>query len=282
MDKYGLVRSSLISQKIVTPEELIPATPLSLETIALAHDESYIQALINQTLPEARRREIGFPLSERLVLRSRSSAGGFLEACQTALQLGLAGNLSGGTHHAHRDRGEGFCVFNDFAIASFWLMKYRALKKILILDLDVHQGNGNSSIMGQTPGIDIISFHGKNNYPYRKVASSLDVEFNDFTEDSEYLHRLTNVISGLATDYQIILYQAGVDALKEDTLGKLSLSMEGLRKRDELVFGFAKSHHIPVAVALGGGYSKPIDLTVRAHVQTFMVASDLFYKKPPS
>lgn len=265
-----------MTQEIVRPENLIPATPLSLETIALAHDESYIQSLINQTLPEARRREIGFPLSERLVLRSRSSAGGFLEACQTALQEGFSGNLSGGTHHAHRDRGEGFCVFNDFAIASYWLMKNRGLKKILILDLDVHQGNGNSSIMGKSSEIDIISFHGKNNYPYRKVPSTLDIEFNDHTEDGEYLDRLEDTLAKLATDYQIILYQAGVDSLKQDSLGKLALSHEGLRVRDEMVLGFAKTHQIPIAIALGGGYAKPIEITVDAHVQTFQVAAKLY------
>lgn len=278
MQKYKLLREEIQNAAWAQNHvEFFPTSPCRWEDVKLAHDELYIQKLLTKEMPELEKKAIGFPLSEQLVKRSRSSVDGFLRACESAFHTGFSANLSGGTHHAHRDRGEGFCVFNDFAIAALKLLKDKKAKRILILDLDVHQGNGNSSILGATPEVYTVSFHGKHNYPYKKVPSSLDIEFEDGTGDSEYLESLERSLIFLEQqDFDILLYQAGVDALETDKLGKLSLSSEGLEKRDLMVFHWAKSLGLPVAMGLGGGYSNPITPTVYAHLKTFETAIKVF------
>jgi acetoin utilization deacetylase AcuC-like enzyme len=191
-------------------------------------------------------------------------------ATESALKHGFSALLAGGTHHAHADRGEGYCVFNDFAVAALRLIELKKVKKILIIDLDVHQGNGNSSILGKRDDIFILSIHGEKNYPFRKIPSHLDVALPEKTNDEDYIKALNKALSMVHFDYDMIFYQAGVDNLKEDTLGTFELTHEGLKERDKIVFDYGKNK--PIAMAIGGGYASPIDLTVEAHANTFKIA----------
>jgi acetoin utilization deacetylase AcuC-like enzyme len=222
-------------------------------------------------------KRLGFPWSKGLYDRSCASVGGAIAAMKDALRDGIAGNLAGGTHHSHADRGEGYCVFNDIAVATRLMKREGLRKRIAIIDLDVHQGNGNSSILGRDAGVFIFSMHGEKNYPFVKVPSHLDIALPDGTEDDTYLEHLCDgLIEVKRFDPDYIFYQMGVDPLKEDTLGKLNLTFDGLMKRDELVLSFARRSGIPVSLALGGGYAKPIELSVRAYANTYRVACGIF------
>lgn len=278
MQKYGLIRRSLLEQGIVKENELFPAPLSSKEDILRVHTESYYLDIQNGTLGTKEQRLIGFPWSPIMIKRSRASVGGFLAAVNASLKDGIAGNLSGGTHHSFPDRGEGFCVFNDFAIASKKLIHERGFKNILILDLDVHQGNGNAFILTPRKECYVVSFHGKNNYPFRKEKSDLDIELPNDTTDDTYLSQLQHTLKELESlrPWDIILYQAGVDGLQEDKLGKLSLSHKGMYERDRLVFQFAKKKSTPLAVGLGGGYSNPITSTVEAHLNTYRAIKEIY------
>jgi acetoin utilization deacetylase AcuC-like enzyme len=203
--------------------------------------------------------------------------GGAIESAYSALADGIAGNLAGGTHHAFSDSAEGFCVFNDLAIVSKLLLSEQLVRRIAIVDLDVHQGNGNSSILGDDANVFIFSMHGKNNYPYRKIPSTLDVELNDGTSDGEYIELLCdNLPAVFEFDPDIVLYIHGADPLKEDSLGRLSMTAEGLIERDRIILSECIKRRIPVSLALGGGYSKPIFHTVDAYCNTYSVAKDLY------
>lgn len=278
MQKYGLVRKSLLERRIVEADELYPAPLCSKEDILRVHTEDYYLAIQNGTLDPKEQRLIGFPWSPIMIKRSRASVGGYLAAVNTSLKDGIAGNLSGGTHHSFPDRGEGFCVFNDFAIASKKLIDERGFKNILILDLDVHQGNGNAFILTPIKETYVVSFHGMNNYPFRKERSDLDIELPDGATDDIFLSQLKVTLKELQImrPWDIILYQAGVDGLKEDKLGKLSLSHQGMHERDRLVFQFARDNGTPLAVALGGGYSDPITSTVEAHLNTYRAIKEIY------
>jgi acetoin utilization deacetylase AcuC-like enzyme len=274
MEKYRLLRETLLKHEILSPQQLIPAPLAPLSDLLLAHDHDYATHFIAGTLPEKELRPIGLTWSEQLVKRSLAAVGGFIEASESALAKGFSSLLAGGTHHAHANRGEGFCVFNDFAVAALRLLKLQKVKKILIIDLDVHQGNGNSSILGQREDIFILSLHGERNYPFRKVKSHLDVALPEGTSDQEYLSALQSALALISNDFDLIFYQAGVDNLKEDTLGTFNLSFEGLMLRDKMVFEFAQK--TPLAMAIGGGYAKPIEHTIQAHMNTFKVAREFF------
>lgn len=270
MEKYRLLHEAVIREGVIAENQLRPAPLVSVSDLLLAHDERYVQGLLTHSLTEKELRPIGLTWSPQLLERSLASTGGFVAAAQSALQTGFSGLLAGGTHHAHKDRGEGYCVFNDFAVAAMKLINEKQVSKILIIDLDVHQGNGNSSIMGMRDDIFIFSMHGEKNYPFRKVPSHLDIGLAEGCDDETYLSTLKEALSKINFEYDILFYQAGVDILKADTLGTFNLSLEGLIKRDAMVFEFAK--HKPIAVAIGGGYAKPIELTVQAHVNTFKTA----------
>lgn len=277
MEKYLLLRKRLQASPLFSKYSFIPTKEAKWEDIKLAHCSHYIEKLTAQTLSEKEAKPIGFPLSPELIIRSRSSVDGFIKACFSALEDGHSANLSGGTHHAHFDRGEGFCVFNDFAIAALKLLTEKRVKNILLLDLDVHQGNGNSSLLGKTSEVVIVSLHGKNNYPYRKIPSTYDFELADETRDEEYLLVLETILQKLSKkSFDIILYQAGVDVLETDKLGKLSLTHAGVQKRDEIVFSWAKKRNIPLAMALGGGYANPLEHTIQAHFNSFEKAVEIF------
>lgn len=275
MEKYRLLYEKLIEERILSADQIYPAPPVEISDLLLAHDERYVFGFRDGTLPAAELRPIGLPWSYELFVRSLHSVGGFIAATENAISNGFSAVLAGGTHHAHRDRGEGYCVFNDFAVGALRLLTTGRMKKILIIDLDVHQGNGNSSILGEREDVFIFSMHGERNYPFRKVKSHLDIALPQGAGDEEYLSALEKALPSLpAAD--MIFYQAGVDVLKEDVLGTFAMSFEGIRTRDRMIFEFAKKTNTPLAMAIGGGYSKPVDLTVRAYANTFVTARESF------
>ncbi len=274
MEKYRLLHEALLREGVMQDQQLLPAPLASKEELLLAHDISYVEGLLRGTLSEKELRPIGLTWSDKLLERSLAAVGGFIQVTEAALEQGFSSLLAGGTHHAHADRGEGYCVFNDFAVAALKILHSGKAKKVLIIDLDVHQGNGNSSILGQRDDVFILSLHGEKNYPFRKVKSHLDVALPEDTNDEDYLKALEAALGSIHFDYDILLYQAGVDNLKEDSLGTFHMSFEGLMKRDQMVFEFAKEK--PVAMAIGGGYAKPIELTVQAHLNTFKTARQHF------
>ena len=277
IEKYRLVREALVAEKILSDEQIIPAVEASEKDILLAHSEKYFYGIKNGTLPEKELRPIGLTWSPQLFSRSLGAVNGFISATENALRDGFSATLSGGTHHAHADRGEGFCVFNDFAVSALKILNEKRVSKILIIDLDVHQGNGNSSILGTRDDVFILSLHGERNYPFRKVPSHLDVPLPEHIDDEEYLRALSSALSPLRyLNPDIIFYQAGVDVLKEDKLGTFDLSFEGIVERDRMVFEFQKYLQVPMAMALGGGYAKPIALTIEAHLNTYKVAREFF------
>lgn len=279
MQKYRMVREGLLAENLFTPDELSEPELPSRETMLLAHTSRYLTAVCEGTLERKEVRRIGFPWTEALVRRSLASVGGCIEAAQEALRSRVSGCLAGGTHHANADWGEGYCVFNDIAVAVLKLFQEGKIQRAAIVDLDVHQGNGNSAILGSRKDTFIFSMHGEKNYPFQKVPSTLDIGLPDDTRDEEYLYLLEEALPRVF-DFgpDIVFYQAGVDPLREDLLGRLSLSHSGLAERDRMVLSACKRYGVPVALLLGGGYSRPIELTVEAHIQTYRIVKEIFGK----
>ena len=273
MAKYRLLHAALLDEGVLAPESLHEAQPVDRETLLRAHTAGYVDSFIAGTVDPAIVRRIGIPWSPAFVRRSLASTGGTLAAARAALDEGIAGNLAGGTHHAFADRGEGYCVFNDIAVATLALLEEGRVGRVAVVDLDVHQGNGTAAILGRDRRVFTLSIHGRNNFPITKVDSTLDIPVEDGIGDAEYLplveHALARV---LAFSPDIIFYQAGVDTLHTDSLGRLKMTHEGVMERDRLVIDAALSHEIPIVLTLGGGYSKPIAETVRGHVGTYRVA----------
>ena len=274
MQKYAQLRQALITSRALSPSELEEATPIEREALALVHSAQYLDAVFSGGLNEAQQRQLGFPWSEELVLRSRASVGGTLAAARSALEHGIGGNLAGGTHHSFADRGEGYCVFNDIAVAVRVLQREKAIRRAVIVDLDVHQGNGTASIFAGDQTVFTFSMHGEHNFPFRKARSSRDVGLPDDTGDQAYLEAVSRHLPEVleAADADILFYQAGVDPLAEDALGRLSLSCAGLRERDRLVLEAARRRKLPSVLTLGGGYARPIELSVAAHLGTYLAA----------
>lgn len=279
MTKYRLTREYLIANNVLKESELFEPDIATEEEILSVHSVDYYESFRTGSIDEKAIRRLGLPWSYELFLRSLASVGGSLSSAKSALQNGVAGNLSGGTHHAFRDYGEGYCVFNDFAIVSTYLLQNNLAKKIAIIDLDVHQGNGTSSILKNNKDVFVFDMHGEKNYPYEKIPSTLDVSLPDNTEDEQYLFVLENKLA-LVFEFEpdIVLYLAGVDPLKEDALGRLALTKGGLRERDYMVLNECKKRNIPVSIALGGGYAKPINLTVECYAQTYEVVKEVFVR----
>lgn len=277
MQKYRMLRERLVSEGILASSQLTISPTIDEEDLLLVHTSEYVEGLRTNSLGAKLARPIGLPITPELFTRSLASVGGFVRAAEVALEKGFSAQLAGGTHHAFADHGEGFCVFNDFAVAAMKLLAQKRVRNILILDLDVHQGNGTSAILGNSKEVFITSIHGERNYPFRKVASHLDVPLPAGIGDKEYHSALAEVLERLSClNFDILFYQAGVDILEHDTLGSFKLSFEGIVKRDEMVFEFARARNLPVAMAIGGGYSSPIELTVQAHVGTFATARNIF------
>nr|BCX00440.1 MAG: histone deacetylase [Bacteroidota bacterium] len=276
-EKYRLVRERLLAEGIIREDELTLAPLIPWEDLERVHTPNYLQALRFGTLPEPAQRRIGFPWSPELVIRSRASVGGTCRALEMALRDGISGNLAGGTHHAFADGGAGFCVFNDLAVAASLALAAGWVRRLAVLDLDVHQGDGTAAILRGRKGLFLVSVHAQRNYPFHKVPSDLDVGLPDGAGDEDYLEVLRVVLREVERFRpELVLYQAGVDVLRADRLGRLALSMDGLAARDRLVLGWARRRKVPVVLTLGGGYARPIALTVEAHVQTYRIARELF------
>jgi acetoin utilization deacetylase AcuC-like enzyme len=274
MSKYALLRGLLETDARFTLERALPA---DAAIVKLAHDPEYVEQFISGTLPIAAMRRIGFPWSEGLVQRTLASAGGTLAATRDALDRGFGGTLAGGTHHAFRSEGSGFCVFNDVAIAIHSLRATGAAGRIAVIDLDVHQGDGTAHFFENDPNVFTLSLHGANNFPFRKQRSRVDVELADKTGDDAYLAALDAALPRVwEFEPEMVFYLSGVDALASDVLGRLALTQEGLKERDRRVIDAAYSRRIPLVITLGGGYSKPIELTAEAHANTFRIAADIF------
>ena len=277
--KYRLLRESLQKDSRFT---FHPAPLADPATIALAHDPLYVDAVIHGTLTPAAIRRIGFPWSPQLVQRTLASAGATLAATQTALTEKVSGALAGGTHHAFYAEGSGCCVFNDIAIAIAHVRATTKLTRFSVIDLDVHQGDGTAQIFAHDPEVLTLSLHGQNNFPFRKQQSTIDVALPDHTTDAQYIEALEKVLHEAFThNPDFVFYQSGVDPLKEDTLGKLDLTMPGLKARDEMVFTAARRYAAPLVITIGGGYANPIELTAAAHVQTYQLCASIFSSSPP-
>jgi acetoin utilization deacetylase AcuC-like enzyme len=273
-EKYRMLRERLAADGRF---ELVPSDPADIELIELAHDPAYVRAVVEGTLDAAIVRRIGFPWSPQLVQRTLCSVGGTLAAMDDALATGWGGNLAGGTHHAFRDSGAGFCVFNDLVIAIGAGRKRGQFQRAAVLDLDVHQGDGTALLLAGDPDAFTVSIHCAANFPFRKQQSSLDLELPGGTHDAEFLATLDTALDRvLQFRPEILFYQSGVDGLASDTFGRFALTLDGLRERDRRVFTVAQQHRIPVVVTLGGGYSKPSELTAEAHAGTFRAAAEMF------
>lgn len=274
MRKYGLVRKLLAGDDAY---DFQPAHPADPETIALAHEPGYISAFLAGTLPPQVMRRIGFPWSQELVRRTLASVGATLRAAHDAVSSGFGGTLAGGTHHAFRAAGSGFCVFNDIAVAIMEVRLHDRIKRAAVIDLDVHQGDGTALIFEGDPEVLTLSLHGRNNFPFRKQRSKIDVELEDRTNDDDYLRALDLVLPRIAEFRpEILFYQSGVDPLFCDRLGRLALTHEGLMRRDRIVMEFAQSLALPLVVTLGGGYGDPIEQTALAHANTYRMAAKVF------
>lgn len=270
MDKYALVQEQLLYEGLIHPEQIICAPLIGEAEVLSTHSKDYWRRIKDCSFTEQEIRKIGFPASESLRDRSLSSAGGTLLSARNALKYGIGINLAGGTHHAFKSYGEGYCVLNDMAIAASCLLDENVIKKVLIVDLDVHQGNGTASIFKDNDQVFTFSMHCKDNYPMRKEISDLDVELPAYVEDAQYLALLYSVLPALIEKINpdIIFYQSGVDVLENDRLGKLKLSIEGVRLRDHFVFGTAKKYQVPIVSVMGGGYHTSLKYLVEAHTQT--------------
>ncbi len=279
MIKYELLPEQLLYEGTVAEANFFHPKKLTEAEILQTHTPEYWNKLRLQQLSRKEERAIGLPMSAQLIERGRHIAHGTIECALYAQQYGVALNIAGGTHHAFADRGEGFCVFNDFAIAAHHLLTHQLAQQILIVDLDVHQGNGTAKIFQDQPQVFTFSMHGARNYPLRKEASDLDIGLPDKIEDDAYLHLLRQHLPKLIDDVQpdFLFYLAGVDVLKTDKLGRLGMSLQGCKQRDEFVFQECKRHNIPVAVSMGGGYSERIAHIVEGHANTYRVAQEIFF-----
>ncbi len=278
MLKYELLPEQLLRESTATTADFFRPQPPPDEDILRVHDAGYFERLRLGQLTRQEERATGFPWSAQLFEREITILGGTVEGARRALRQGCALNIAGGTHHAFRDRGEGFCLLNDQAAAASHLLAHGLARQILIIDLDVHQGNGTAAIFRDEPRVFTFSMHGARNYPARKEQSDLDLPLPDGTDDATYLQLLTDTLDPLLDKVKpdFVFYLAGVDVLATDKLGHLSLSREGCRRRDELVLGRCHARSLPVQVSLGGGYSERISDIVEAHANTFRVAAELW------
>ena len=273
MQKYRMLREAVA--RCLPTVEFAEAPHTTDGVLALAHHPHYIRDVVTGTLTTQAQKSIGFPWSPEMVERSRRSTGATIAACRAALLDGVAVNLAGGTHHAQSDRGEGFCVFNDAAIAARLMQAERHVARVAIIDLDVHQGNGTAAILARDESVFTLSLHGEHNYPFIKAVSDLDVALPDGTQDDAYLAALKTALATMFDRFspQLIIYLAGADPHEGDRLGRLKLSLQGLAARDHQVMQAARAHGLPVAIAMAGGYGKNIDDTVAAHLQTVRIAA---------
>jgi acetoin utilization deacetylase AcuC-like enzyme len=278
MLKYELIPEQLVYEGVIKSTNLFSPSPCSDDIILLTHTAAYLNKLKNQILSSQEQRRIGFPQSPELTYREFIITQGTIDCCSFAMENGVALNVAGGTHHAFADRGEGFCLLNDFAVAANYLLANKMAKQILIIDLDVHQGNGTAKIFSDQPHVFTFSMHGKNNYPFHKEKSDLDIELPDGADDNLYLQLLHENLPRLCEELKpdFAFFLSGVDILGTDKFGKLKLTMEGCHQRDEIVFNLLRKNEIPCTVAMGGGYSPDIRMIVEAHCNTFRLAKEMY------
>ncbi len=274
MDKYRLVPERLLAEGTLTQEEIVEPEAATLDDVLRVHTPEYVHAFINGTLERKAMLRIGLPWSQALVRRAFAVIGGTLGAARAALADGAAVNLAGGTHHAFADHGEGYCIFNDLVITVRRLRTEGLAERFLIIDLDVHQGNGTAALCETDTDVFTFSMHGENNYPVGKERSSWDIALLDATSDEQYLDILARALSQILERFtpDLVFYQAGVDVLAGDRFGKLALTMKGVGERDRLVYEFVRRARLPLVVTLGGGYARDINRIVEAHCQTVRVA----------
>lgn len=279
MEKYDLLPQQLIYEGTCDEENFFNPEVPNNKYFFMVHDAAYVSDLMNMTLNQKAARKIGFPLSEELIAREMIIADGTIKASKFALKYGIAMNIAGGTHHAFTNKGEGFCMLNDQAIGARYLQEKGLANKILIVDLDVHQGNGTAEIFQNDPTVFTFSMHGKSNYPFHKEKSDLDIPLDNGTEDLLYLSILKETLPELIKIQQpdFIYYLCGVDVIKTDKLGKLSLTIEGCKERDRFVLQTCKNHNIPVMCSMGGGYSPDVKIIIDAHANTFRLAQEIFF-----
>ena len=279
MEKYELIPEQLLYEGTISEDNLYDPGKISEETVLLTHDEDYWQRVKNQELTPREQRRMGFPLSPRLVERSITIAKGTIENAIWAKKHGIAINGAGGTHHAFSDRGEGFCLLNDMAIAANYLLKKQQFERILVVDLDVHQGNGTAQIFADEARVFTFSMHCKANYPLVKEKSDLDIALEAYTDDDTYMAMLKNTLPRLIDQVEpdLMFYLSGVDILDTDRLGKLNCTREGCKARDSYVLETCRKNEIPVAISLGGGYSPHIKDIVEAHCNTFRLAQEIWF-----
>ncbi|WP_316749162.1 histone deacetylase [Pedobacter gandavensis] len=277
MLKYELIPEQLLHEGVITRKQLFEPGVASEESVLLAHDAGYWAQLRDLSLPAREQRRIGFPLNAQLLERELRIAQGTIDGAIFAQQHGVAFNVAGGTHHAGSNWGEGFCLLNDQAIAANYLLNKGLSQRILIIDLDVHQGNGTAEIFEKEERVFTFSMHGEKNFPFRKEVSSLDIPLEDGLKDDQFLKKLEAALPELLKHQpDFVFYLSGVDVLESDKLGKLALSKEGCKARDKMVFTFCKDHNLPVQVSMGGGYSPNIRDIVEAHCHTFKIGLDIF------
>ncbi|KAA9333514.1 histone deacetylase [Hymenobacter busanensis] len=279
MLKYELLPEQLLREGTLVEESIFAPIPLPEKYFVGPHDAAYWQRLQHGQLTRHEERATGFPWSEQLVQREVTILGGTVQCAKLALHTGVALNVAGGTHHAFADRGEGFCLLNDQAVAAHYLLHHEGVGRVLIVDLDVHQGNGTAALFAHEPRVFTFSMHGARNYPARKEHSDLDLPLPDGTDDTTYLKLLADTLPRLLDAFQphFVFYLSGVDVLATDKLGKLALTREGCRQRDRLVLELCHRHRLPVVVCMGGGYSERIADIVEAHANTFRVAQELWF-----
>jgi acetoin utilization deacetylase AcuC-like enzyme len=278
MEKYDLLPEQLIFEGTITNDNLFEPENTGLDDIFKTHDPKYIYRMQTGNVSVQEMRRIGFLYSEALFDREVKIMQGSVQAALFALDHGIAFNLAGGTHHAHFDYGEGFCIFNDIAITANYLLNHHLAKRILVIDLDVHQGNGTASLLKGNDNAFTFSMHGKNNYPAKKEESTLDIALEDGIKDAEYLailqKELPLIIDTFVPDF--IIYQSGVDILFTDKLGKMNISMNGVREREQIVLNLAHHHGIPMVAVMGGGYSSDIRFIIEAHAWIYRIAAQLY------
>ena len=279
MIKYELIPEQLIRENTCNNDNFFSPKTILDENVLLTHDKEYYHKLVYQNLSKSELRPIGFPMSNDLVEREKIISQGTIQGAIYSIKNKVSMNIAGGTHHAFYDRGEAFCMLNDQAIAANYLIKKGFFRKILIVDLDVHQGNGTASIFQNINDVFTLSFHGKNNYPFKKEKSDIDIEFENGTDDKFYLKKLKNILPKTIDEFkpEFIFYLSGVDVMENDKLGKLSLSLEGCKERDRYVLELCKKNNIPLQISMGGGYSFELKNIIEAHSNTFRLAQEIFF-----
>ena len=279
MIKYDLIPEQLLRENTCNHDNFFIPSKLDDYNALLTHDKDYYERFSSLELTKKELRPIGFPMSKELVVREKKIAQGTIECVKFSIKNGISMNIAGGTHHAFKDRGEAFCMLNDQAIAANYLLNNNLANRIMIVDLDVHQGNGTASIFKGNKNVFTLSFHGEKNYPFKKEQSDLDIGFPDNTNDKFYLNKLQDVLPKVINEFEpdFLFYLSGVDVLESDKLGRLALTINGCKRRDKFVLELCKKNKLPVQISMGGGYSVSIKNILEAHSNTYRLAQEIYF-----